>query len=130
MNDLFFELIRVALGNADRLSHIPKPKEWQMLYDMAKKQNFVGICFAGVKRLVNSENIGKENIAPMDYFQRNDSAIIAHNAKEIEQQIRRIVSSPELISEYSRKAYDCAFKNHNREMMDKRFIETMCKAVK
>ena len=74
--------------------------------------------------------IGKENIAPMDYFQRNDSAIIAHNAKEIEQQIRRIVSSPELISEYSRKAYDCAFKNHNREMMDKRFIETMCKAVK
>ena len=74
--------------------------------------------------------IGKENIAPMDYFQRNDSAIIAHNAKEIEQQIRRIVSSPELISEYSRKAYDCAFKNHNREMMDKRFIETMCKALK
>ena len=100
-----------------------------MLFDMAKKQNFVGICFAGVKWLVNSENIGKENIAPMDYFQRNDSAIIAHNAKEIEQQIRRIVSSPELISEYSRKAYDCAFKNHNREMMDKRFIETMCKAV-
>lgn len=74
--------------------------------------------------------IGKENIAPMDYFQRNDSAVIAHNAKEIEQQIRRIVTSPELISEYSRKAYDCAFKNHNREMMDKRFIETMCKAVK
>ena len=73
--------------------------------------------------------IGKENIAPMDYFQRNDSAVIAHNAKEIEQQICRIVSSPELISEYSRKAYDCAFKNHNREMMDKRFIDTMCKAV-
>lgn len=73
--------------------------------------------------------IGKENIAPMDYFQRNDSAVIAHNAEEIEQQIRRTVTSPELISEYSRKAYDCAFKNHNREMMDKRFIETMCKAV-
>ena len=55
MNDLFFELIRVALGNADRLSHKPKPKEWQMLYDMAKKQSLVGICFAGVHRLVNSE---------------------------------------------------------------------------
>lgn len=55
MNGLFFELIRVALGNADRLSHKPKPKEWQMLYDMAKKQSLVGICFAGVHRLVNSE---------------------------------------------------------------------------
>lgn len=50
MNELFFELIRVALGNADRLSHIPKPKEWQMLYDMAKKQSLVGICFAGVQK--------------------------------------------------------------------------------
>ncbi|MBG9220336.1 glycosyltransferase [Bacteroides ovatus] len=74
--------------------------------------------------------IGKDYIAPIDYFRRNDSALIAHNAEEIEPQIRRIVSSPELISEYSRKAYDCAFKNHNREMMDKRFIETMCKAIK
>ena len=58
MNDLFFELIRVALGNADRLSHKLKPKEWQMLYDMAKKQSLVGICFAGVHRLVNSEKGG------------------------------------------------------------------------
>lgn len=46
----FFELIRVALGNADRLSHIPTQKEWQMLYDMAKKQSLVGICFAGVQK--------------------------------------------------------------------------------
>lgn len=55
INNLFFELIRVALGNANRLSYIPKPKDWQMLYDMAKKQSLVGICFAGVQRLVDSE---------------------------------------------------------------------------
>lgn len=55
MYDLFFELIRVALGNADGLSHIPKPNEWQKLYNMAKKQSLVGICFAGVQRLVDSE---------------------------------------------------------------------------
>ena len=74
--------------------------------------------------------IGKEDIAPMDYFQRNDSAVIAHNADEIELQIRRILSSSELVSEYSRKAYDCAVRNHERGMMDKRFIETVCNAVK
>lgn len=50
MNELFFELIRVALGNANRLSHIPKPDEWQTLYDMAKKQSLVGICFAGLHK--------------------------------------------------------------------------------
>lgn len=48
---LFFELIRVAIGNAVCLSHTPKAKEWQMLYEMAKKQSLVGICFAGVQRL-------------------------------------------------------------------------------
>lgn len=55
MNELFFELIRVALGNADGLSHIPKLKEWQLLYEMAKKQSLVGVCFAGVQKLVDSE---------------------------------------------------------------------------
>lgn len=66
MNELFFELIRVALGNADGLSHIPKPKEWQQLYDMAKKQSLVGICFAGVQKLVDSE---KEDYCGMNEMQ-------------------------------------------------------------
>lgn len=55
----FFDLIRVALGNADRLSHIPK--EWQMLYDMAKKQSLVGICFAGVQKALYSSPLKGED---------------------------------------------------------------------
>lgn len=51
INKLFFELIRVALCNADSLSHKPSDKEWKLLYDMAKKQSLVGICFAAVQRL-------------------------------------------------------------------------------
>lgn len=51
INNLFFELIRVALGNAVSLSHKPSDKEWKLLYDMAKKQSLVGVCFAGVQRL-------------------------------------------------------------------------------
>lgn len=53
---LFYQIIRVAIGTQNDLSHVPKPKEWQLLYDMAKKQSLVGICFAGVQRLCNSEN--------------------------------------------------------------------------
>lgn len=52
---LFFELIRVAIGTQDSLSHILTGKEWQIMYDIAKKQSLVGICFAGVQRLVDSE---------------------------------------------------------------------------
>lgn len=73
--------------------------------------------------------IGKEDIAPMDYFQRNDSAVIAYTAEEIERQIRCILLSPALVLEYSRKAYDCAFRNHEKGMMNQRFIETMCNVV-
>lgn len=51
INKLFFELIRVAIGNQTCLSRTPKAKEWQELYVMAKKQSLVGICFAGVQKL-------------------------------------------------------------------------------
>lgn len=51
IEQLFFELIRIALGNSEELSHKPTDNEWKQLYDMAKKQSLVGICFAAVQRL-------------------------------------------------------------------------------
>lgn len=55
MNDLFFELIQVALGVRPCLSRTPKETEWGELYNIAKKQSLVGICFAGVQKLVNQQ---------------------------------------------------------------------------
>ena len=55
INNLFFELIRITLGNAVSLSHNPSDKEWKQIYDMAKKQSLVGICFAAVQRLPEDE---------------------------------------------------------------------------
>lgn len=55
MNETFFELIQVALGVRVSLWHSPTAEEWKTLYDMAKKQSLVGICFAAVQRL--SEDI-------------------------------------------------------------------------
>ena len=51
MISLFYELIRVAIGTQDSLSRLPSQKEWKALYDMAKKQSLVGVCFAGLQRL-------------------------------------------------------------------------------
>lgn len=55
MNELFFELIQVALGVRVCLSHSPTAGEWKLIYDIAKKQSLVGVCFAGVQKLVDSE---------------------------------------------------------------------------
>ena len=54
---LFFELIRVAIGNQLCLSHTPSADEWGALYAIAKKQSLVGVCFAGVQRLKLSETL-------------------------------------------------------------------------
>lgn len=51
MDNLFFDLIRVAIDNQLCLSHTPTVDEWGELYAMAKKQSLVGVCFAGVHKL-------------------------------------------------------------------------------
>lgn len=51
MRLLFYDLIRVSLGNVDCLTRTPTGSEWALLYEMAKKQSLVGICFAGLQRL-------------------------------------------------------------------------------
>lgn len=73
--------------------------------------------------------IGRDYIAPIDYFQRNDAAIIVHFPEEIVTQVNRIVDNPTLIDEYGRKAFDCAVRNHEKDMMIRRFIGTMLHAV-
>lgn len=73
--------------------------------------------------------IGKEDIAPIDYFRRNDSALIATSVEEIEKRVREIITNSGLTDEYGRKAFDCAVKNHEKGMMNERFINTMKKAV-
>lgn len=55
VEQLFFELVRVALGTQDMLTRTPSAKEWKALYDMAKKQSLIGVCFAGLQRLCDSE---------------------------------------------------------------------------
>ena len=50
-NLLFFELVQIAIGKKERFSKQPSKSDWQMLYDIARKQALIGICFHGIKRL-------------------------------------------------------------------------------
>ena len=51
VEELFFELLRVAVGRQNSLSHTPTADEWRVLYGMAMKQAVSGVCFKGVERL-------------------------------------------------------------------------------
>lgn len=48
---MIFELLQVALGKRDRLSHILSMDEWSSLFAEAQKQSMVGIAFEGVQKL-------------------------------------------------------------------------------
>lgn len=55
MNQLFFELTRVALHKQNCLSHTPSAKEWEDLYLIANKQALLGVCYYAVQRLIKQE---------------------------------------------------------------------------
>ena len=74
--------------------------------------------------------IGKGDIAPIDYFRKYGSALIASSKDDIEVRVRELVASPRITDKYGRIAFDCAMKNHEKNMMNERFINTMRKAVK
>ena len=74
--------------------------------------------------------IGDEDIAPIDYFKRYDSAITATSYEQISEQLKKIVDNTELISQYSKKAYECGKENHNAELMNKRLVDTITQNVK
>lgn len=51
MNQLFWELVQVALGSAKKLSHIPSNKEWGKVYEEATRQAVLGVVFEGIQKL-------------------------------------------------------------------------------
>lgn len=81
INKIFFELIRLAIGNQDSLSRQPSADEWGVLYQMAVKQSLVGVCFAGVTELVNSDEGDFAGMPMQLYYQwlGNASKIQARN---------------------------------------------------
>ena len=64
INNIFFELVQVAIDTRICLSHTPSVDVWGELYAMAKKQSLVGVCFVGVQKLVEQ----RQELPEMLYF--------------------------------------------------------------
>lgn len=89
IEELFFQLIRVAIGKDRCLSHTPSAAEWKLLYDMAKKQSLVGICFAGVQKLVTQQQEPEEMLyltwmGMAAKIQQRNEVMNAHTAKTLD----------------------------------------------
>ena len=51
LQNYFFELLQIALGNRQQLSRLLKEGEWGDVYTMAQEQALVGVAFRGVELL-------------------------------------------------------------------------------
>lgn len=72
--------------------------------------------------------IGDDDIAPIDYFKRYDSAITATSYSEIGEKLKMLVENPDMINEYAKKAYDCGLEHHEKSKMDSILKDTIIKA--
>lgn len=81
INEIFFELTRVAIGTQDTLSRPPSKVEWAELYAMSKKQSLVGICFSAVQKLTqNQEPNSGYGLSVMDSgLKKSDQEPITQN---------------------------------------------------
>ncbi|MCQ2258755.1 MAG: nucleotidyltransferase family protein [Bacteroidaceae bacterium] len=68
IEELFFELIRVAIGYQGSLSSIPSEKEWDRLFILAQKQALIGICFAGIQNLLESNTLADIGLKEKQYL--------------------------------------------------------------
>ena len=51
MQELFFELLRVSIGQLDCLSRGPSYQEWYDIYQVARRHGLAGVCYKGIERL-------------------------------------------------------------------------------
>ena len=70
--------------------------------------------------------IGDKDIAPIDYFNRYDSAITVSSYEEIIERLEQLASNHGIIYEYALKAYECGLENHEQMKTRKLLIKTIC----
>ncbi len=74
--------------------------------------------------------VGDKDIAPIDYFNRYDSAVTATTYDEIGEKLKQLINNENRIVEYSKKAYDCGKEHHNADLMHRTLVDTINDAAK
>lgn len=76
LNSSFLQLIRIALGNAQRLEVVPSSDEWRKLMAMSSHQGVTGLVFSGVEALPKEQmppiDVIMDWVAVVDYIEREN----------------------------------------------------------
>lgn len=69
--------------------------------------------------------VGNKDLAPIDYFKEEDSAVVSCTETEIINQLFSIVDNNNIILTYAQKAFRCGVDNHNRDVIFQRFSDAI-----
>lgn len=90
-NSLFFNLLKVALGNAKKLFKEPTAGEWSGLFELAKRQTLIGICFSGIEKLPSEQRPPKELLIKWYVLTQqieNRNKLVTQHALEIGRELK------------------------------------------
>lgn len=73
--------------------------------------------------------IGDKIIAPIQYLEEYDCAIVSTDYSQVEGQLCKLIDNPAMITEYGRKAFETGRMNHEECKVKKTFVDTLCKAA-
>lgn len=71
--------------------------------------------------------VGTNYQASIHHLIQNDAAVVATNRKEIAEKLRWIISNPDQLQVYGKKAYACGRKHHDCSAMKKMLCEDLSK---
>lgn len=89
MQELFFELLRVAIGQMDCLSRGPSAQEWHDIYELAQRHRVRGVCYKGVERLFEYGLRVPQDLS-IDWM--SDSEVIREEQELYERRCERLVT--------------------------------------
>lgn len=95
--NIFFELLQVAVGNRTVLSSAPSDDDWEGIYELTKRHTLVGIAFAGIERLPSEQMPPPRRIRQW--------AIKADRQKNLNQRISR--QTAELTHFFNDNGFNC-----------------------
>lgn len=72
--------------------------------------------------------VGCKDTAPMQYFIKNDAAVIATDDKEIKEKLTMLANNPDLLVEYAEKSCKAGNENHSEEKIFSTF-DSVIKSV-
>lgn len=73
---------------------------------------------------------GNKDLAPMEYFENHQAALVAYSAEEIEENFNRILSDKRILKTYAQNGVNCGSENHHPDKIKKIFEEQIHKVIR